>query len=467
MTEIKPIAFYLPQFYATDYNSKWWGEGYTEWTAAKKAAPLFDGHHQPQLPLPADQGGLGFHNQTDVEALRAQIELAKAYGLYGFCHYYYWFGGKRVLERPTDIMLENTDLDMPFCLCWANENWSRRWDGADKDILIAQDYDPETYDQFAKDLAPYFSDKRYITINGKALFVIYRPDEIPELTRLVDAVKIQAKACGYDDAIVLGAETFVVPGEQSDPREVGLDGGVEFPPHGVSAPIMHLHKRSAHQSEDFGGIVYDAYGAYINALRRPQPAYPLIRSVFPAWDNTARRGLAATVFAGSQPKLFEHWLSAMTNAPKTFESGDKYVFINAWNEWAEGAHLEPDTVYGAAYLEALSRVVRGETRLKHTFDWSQCLANQIDVYEDKASGDLGLAAGQDDLRARLSEHKGQADIPPFLLEGQGLRALIENIKKASNWHETKTAVFLTLYHERPKTMFQKLTTRLIGIVRKG
>jgi len=294
MFDIKPIAFYLPQFYATPYNDEWWGEGYTEWVAAKAANPLFKEHYQPQLPNPNDSY-LNEYNQTELDTLEAQIKLAKAYGVHGFCHYYYWFGGRRVLEKPTDLMLANSSLDMPFCLCWANENWSRRWDGQESNILIAQDYNPETYEDFAKDLAPYFSDTRYITANGKALFLIYRPDEVPDLPKLVKAIKAQAKLCGHDGAMVLGAETFITPGRQEDPRPKGLDGAVEFPPHGLKTGMYYL--RDAHNEREsritnrrkrkaamtFEGHVFDAFegsGPYqIGRVNMEAQAHPLFSSM--------------------------------------------------------------------------------------------------------------------------------------------------------------------------------------------
>lgn len=496
MSAIKPIAFYLPQFYATPYNDEWWGEGFTEWVSAKGAKPLFEGHYQPQLPNPNDDY-LNEYNQTEIETLAAQAALAKAYGVHGFCHYFYWFNGYRVLEKPTELMLATPSIDMPFCLCWANENWSRRWDGQETSVLIPQDYDPKRYTDMAKDLAPYFSDPRYITAEGKAVFLIYRPDEIPKLPALVKAIKAQAKACGHKGAIVIGAETFVTPGLQGDPREVGLDAAVEFPPHGVSARMYYLRdaKTEAEQraveaekrtpARDFDGRIFDAFEAYTNALSRPTPDYPLFRTAFPAWDNTARRGASATVFIGSSPTLFKHWVAALSdwtrqNRPDT----QQFIFINAWNEWAEGAHLEPDHVYGFDNLKALKNGISHTPNLSHPFDWADTTPRGIWAYSEAARPHFGAKAGLDDVRARMETAGLQTDdAPEFWLDLTDLsylsdpvhapnesvipdvkqaiqsgKTLKSNLKQADSWHARKTAIWIAFNHPHPKTPWQKFTT---------
>ena len=502
MSLIKPIAFYLPQFYETPYNNEWWGEGFTEWTNVIPATPLFEGHYQPHLPASND-GYLDTYNQTELATLRAQIDLAKAYGVYGFCHYYYWFGGKRVLEKPTDLMLTNPDLDMPFCLCWANENWSRRWDGQESHVLIAQDYDPARYEEFARDLAPYLSDPRYITANGKALFLIYRPDEIPDLPKLVKAIKTQAKACGHKDAMVVGAETFIQPGHFNDPRKSGMDGAVEFPPHGVAARMYYLRDAKSEATsrakpaelrkpaKDFDGRIFDAFEAYANALERPKPEYPLFRSCFPSWDNTARRGASATVFAGSSPALFTHWVRALSDW--TAQHGDTnapFIFINAWNEWAEGAHLEPDDIYGFDYLEALKTGINLNTPIAYPFDWTDQSIKGLWQYREKARVDLGAQAGLDDVTARMNKaDMTLATKPPFWLDIIDLSYLalpehapkeqllpdiaktkdvVDDMRRAGSWHGAKTALWRRFNHAHPKTRWQKFTTWIFRVVlRKG
>jgi len=498
MFDIKPIAFYLPQFYATPYNDEWWGEGYTEWVAAKAANPLFKEHYQPQLPNPNDSY-LNEYNQTELDTLEAQIKLAKAYGVHGFCHYYYWFGGRRVLEKPTDLMLANSSLDMPFCLCWANENWSRRWDGQESNILIAQDYNPETYEDFAKDLAPYFSDTRYITANGKALFLIYRPDEVPDLPKLVKVIKAQAKLCGHDGAMVLGAETFITPGRQEDPRPKGLDGAVEFPPHGLKTGMYYLrdlhneresritNRRKRKAAMTFEGHVFDAFEAYTQSLERPVPDYPLFRSAFPAWDNTARRGTSATVFAGSSPELFSHWVRAISDWTRKYGSSSApFIFINAWNEWAEGAHLEPDHVYGTDYLTALREGLNSTVSLSHPFNWDKNERRDVWIYREKTRPILGCEAGLKDVAQRMKKAGLYATTtPPYWLDlpdlsyladprrgpnmgplpnAQKFKYLRASLRRAQNWKEVKTALWQAFNHAHPQTPFEKFTTWVFRVV---
>ena len=478
-SDIKPIAFYLPQFYETEYNNKWWGEGFTEWTSARRGERFFPGHHQPQLP-PEGEDDLGFHDQTDLRTLKAQAELAKAHGVYGFCHYFYWFGGKRVLEKPTDLMLANSDIDMPFCLSWANENWSRRWDGGDTDILIPQDYNPDNYHELATDLAPYFSDPRYITSDGDAVFLIYRPDEIPDLPRLAAEIKKQAVICGHKGALVLGTETFCLPGQQADPRKSGLDGSVEFPPHGVST--MQVHTLARKGEPKFAGMVFDHFNAFLTTLKRPTPNYPLFRGLFPAWDNTARRGRRANIFAGSSPQLFANWFSAQADWTVRKHAPERqFVFLNAWNEWAEGAHFEPDTDNGTVYLETLKTILSGEVTASHPYNWETA---DVEAYRAIAEPAFGLEAF---FAAR--EFNESASLPYQLILPPGAmppadiqeaepsdmdvsyrekgRPWLEHLKRARSVKEIKTALWIGGHHEYPQTTLQKFTTFLIRRLSKS
>lgn len=469
-SDVKPIAFYLPQFYRTDYNDRWWGEGFTEWTSARRGEMLFPGHHQPQLPL-TGENNLGFHDQTKLETLKAQAKLAKAYGIYGFCHYFYWFGGRRVLEKPTELMLAHPEVDMPFCLSWANENWSRRWDGGDTDILIPQDYDPEGYAELASDLAPYFSDARYITSEGKIVFLIYRPDEIPDLPRLAMEIKKQAIACGHKGAMVLGTETFCLPGQQADPRKSGLDGNVEFPPHGVST--MQVHTVAREGEPKFEGMVFDHFSAFITALKRPSPSYTLFRGFFPAWDNTARRGRRANIFAGSSPDLFANWLSAVADwTVRRHVAPSQFIFLNAWNEWAEGAHFEPDTKDGFSYLEALQGVLSGSLPASHPYNWD---LGDVEAYRAQAEPAFGLEA----FYAKRDFNHGedlpyQLVLPPGAMAPMSAAATNEDVslssksdswvsplKRARSFKDLKTALWLAWHHDYPQTTFQKFTTALV------
>ena len=442
---IKSIAFYLPQFHETDYNNAWWGEGFTEWTACKSAKPLFENHLQPHLP-----SDLGFHDQTEYETLSKQVDLAKSYGVHGFCHYFYWFNGKRVLEKPTELFLENKNLDMPFCLCWANENWSRRWDGADHEILIQQSYDKNNYKKFALSLAPYFSDPRYITTDGKVLFIIYRPDEVDDLDVLLEEVRSQSIACGHKGAFILGAETFVQHGSWVDPRDIGLDGAIEFPPHGVK---VSEYRVTANTNRKFQGKVFDNFEAYMGSIARENPEYPMFRGLFPSWDNTARRKDRANIFVGSSPKLFSYWLLALFQWTTLIHETDKqFVFINAWNEWAEGAHLEPDVVMGRAYLEVIKKVLNNKADLNGSVDME---ALQRLNLKQRAKH---LRRHARDKRRQLSQNvmpvsnsRTESDFP-FEIKKETFSMLLHDVFLARDISAKKRAIRKILYVQNPQLL---------------
>lgn len=351
---VKTVAFYLPQFHAINENNEWWGEGFTEWTNVKPAQPQFTGHYQPHVP-----GELGFYNLLDKPVQHRQIELAKLYGIGGFCFYYYWFDGHRLLERPIEAYLADPTLDHPFCLCWANENWSRRWDGNDAQVLIAQNHSPEDDLAFAADVARYMRDSRYISIDGKPLLLVYRPSLLPSASETSQRWRDWFRSNGIGEVFLAYTQSF----EVEDPRKYGFDAAIEFPPNN-SAPPDITNRVEGDQS--FKGVVYDWTIFPQRARRYTKPSYRLFRSVCPSWDNTARRKARGTVFYGSTPALYKEWLeSAAAETLADARSDDeRLVFVNAWNEWAEGAHLEPDQKYGYAWLDATRRALTGETSLQ-------------------------------------------------------------------------------------------------------
>lgn len=338
----KVICFYLPQFHAIPENDKWWGEGFTEWTNVRPAQPQFEGHYQPHEP-----DVLGYYNLLDPNIQKKQVELAKNYGVGGFCFYYYWFDGKRLLEKPVENYLNDKSLDLPFCLCWANENWSRRWDGLENDILIGQNHCPEDDLAFIKSLAPYLKDDRYIRVDGKPLVIVYRPSLFPDPVGTGKFWRQWCRENGIGEIHLALTHSF----EKTPPQEYGYDSVVEFPPNNTGIP--NITPQIEGVNEDFAGSIYDWDTLVKRSEDYAMPEYPVFRGVCPSWDNTARKKKKGSILYGSSPRRYQNWLfNAIADNSKRWKGSDRLVFVNAWNEWAEGAHLEPDTRYGFAYLEA-------------------------------------------------------------------------------------------------------------------
>lgn len=364
------IAFHLPQFHPVPENDEWWGKGFTEWMNVVKSAPRFPGHYQPHLP--AD---LGFYDLRLPEVRAAQAQLAADYGIYGFCYYHYWFHGRQILERPVNEIWKSGEPDFPFCLCWANENWTRRWDGLNTEILIEQRYSPEDDLAHIQNLIPFFLDRRYIRIFDKPMFLIYRASHMPDSKRTTDVWRKEAERAGIKGLFLVRVESHGQAG--GDPRPLGFDSAVDFQPQGapvLSSRILRRkwwHRRKLRTAEPayFNNCISD-YGKFVSeALTTPAPAYPRIPCVCPCWDNSPRRGNGATIITNSTPEEYERWLREivarrqvnMLPSRAGLISPDSLVFINAWNEWAEGAHLEPCQKWGQRYLEATRRALRAPT----------------------------------------------------------------------------------------------------------
>jgi len=349
-SRVKTIAFYLPQFYAFEENDKWWGTGFTEWRNVARGAPRFRGHYQPRIPR-----DLGFYDLSNISTIAAQAELARRNGIDAFCFYYYWFNGRRLMEKPVDLFAES-DIDQQFCIMWANENWTRTWDGLENDVLIKQDYLDEDEDDFIADTGRYMADKRYVRVGSQPLFILYRPALLPDAMFTIERWREKWTSLLGVTPLILMVQGF----DQQDPGEFGLDGAIEFPPHKVCAGLNNINDRCHLLDSNYRGLVRNYGDVVSNALSEPAPDYSLIKTVSPHWDNDARReGLGMTIH-GSTPQLYEKWLNgAMDFAIDYPVNGESLVFINAWNEWAEGAYLEPDVHFGHAYLNATKRAVKG------------------------------------------------------------------------------------------------------------
>jgi hypothetical protein len=342
------IAFYLPQFHPIEENDIWWGRGFTEWTNITKSQSLFAGHIQPRLP--AD---LGFYDLRLPETREAQADLARRAGISAFCYYYYWFDGRRLLERPLNEVIASGRPDFPFCICWANESWTRRWDGLDQEVLIAQDYTNTDPERFIRDLLPALQDSRYFRINGKALLLVYRPESVREIKRWADIWRAFAHANGAGELMLCGVQSFA----QDPPESLGFDAAVEFPPLG---PILERSLLAPSEvavligtESNFQGLIANYPRFAQMAAEAPPPPFRRFRCVAPSWDNTPRRKNRALIFKGANPDDYEHWLkAALQHTLHEQPPGERLVFINAWNEWAEGCHLEPDVVWKDRYLRA-------------------------------------------------------------------------------------------------------------------
>ena len=345
------IAFYLTQFHPTPENDDWWGKGFTEWTNVTKSKPLFEGHLQPHLP-----GDFGFYDLRVRETRRDQITVAKQYGIDGFCYYYYWFSGKRILNLPFDDMLVDPESDMPFCLCWANENWTRRWDAADHEVLIAQMYLPEDDLNFIKAMVPIFEDKRYIRVDGKPYLIVYRPQHLLDVRHTVRVWREHCRSIGLGEIHLCAALTH----GNEDYAKFGFDSGAEFPPHNLRSPNVINHE--IHFYDVFQGAVIQYATIAQSYLDRTYGTLRVFKAVFPSWDNTARTGASALVVLNGSPENYEYWLSSTIDQVQRSDDSDQLVFLNAWNEWAEGCHLEPDRWFGHAFLQATLNAKNGIRR---------------------------------------------------------------------------------------------------------
>jgi hypothetical protein len=339
------IAFYLPQFHPIPENDVWWGKGFTEWRNVTRARPNFEGHYQPRL-----SADLGFYDLRLEETYVEQTALARRYGVHGFCFYYYWFDGKRLLERPIERLLQSGALDFPFCLCWANENWTRRWDGLDHEILIAQSHSDKDEAAVIDDLIRYLSHPAYIRIHNRPLVLIYNATRFPDMQGTFQRWRARCRERGIGEIYLAFVESFELSRKESPPANWGFDASVEFPPHHGG---LHPVEPARLLNPNFTGRVFDYNKTALHYMTRPLPGYPRFRTVIPGWDNTARRQDDAVVFAGSTPGAYQAWLEWTLRQTREQNFGDeRLVFVNAWNEWAEGAYLEPDLGWGHAYLEA-------------------------------------------------------------------------------------------------------------------
>jgi hypothetical protein len=351
---VRLIAFHLPQFHPIPENDLWWGKGFTEWTNVAKARPNFRGHLQPRQP--AD---LGYYDLRLPEARAAQAELARAYGIEGFCYWHYWFHGKRLLERPVNEILRSHEPDFPFCLAWANESWSRSWLGDNRQLMIEQTYSDEDDRAHARWLAEVSADPRYIRVQGRPMIVIYKAIALPNSQRTTDNFREEFHRLGMPDPYLVAIDAHR---PLTDFREHGFDMTEHHEPQlgalpqdvFTDEPLKAKFKRNLKKKILSASLKVYTYAEATEMMAKVRPTFPHFPCCFVGWDNTARRGRQAIVMIDSTPELFQGQLSLMANGVMHKPRDERIVFINAWNEWAEGMYLEPDTTNGHAYLEAVS-----------------------------------------------------------------------------------------------------------------
>jgi len=370
--QVKPIALVLPQFHPIPENDQWWGKGFTEWTNVVKGKPRFRGHYQPHLPK-----DLGYYDLRLPEIREAQAELARQYGIFGFCYYHYWFNGRRVLERPVDDMLTLGKPDFPFMLCWANENWSRNWDGGFNDILLQQSYSIEDFVAHARHLVKYFRDPRYIRINGKVVFAIYKDLGIDNIEESLTAFREELKQHGIE-VFLCRFECWIGTLDNFEQAFSLFDAGIEFQPLTRQFKKMASRTMGQNCARYMNPMNYLRWmGRRLNLKARAsdrvfqykdvvendlsfdfQQGKPIFPGVCPGWDNSARRmDGGALILDESTPEIFEYWVKKKIAKTNWDLLPEQFLFVNAWNEWAEGNHLEPCERWGTQYLSALSNAL--------------------------------------------------------------------------------------------------------------
>lgn len=358
---IRPIAFYLPQFHPIAENDAWWGKGFTEWTNVSAAQPRFPGHYQPHLP-----SDLGFYDLRIPGLMEEQAALARQYGVEGFCFYHYWFQGKLLLEKPIESYLHSAKPDFPFCLCWANENWTRSWNGRDRDVLLRQTYSDEDDYAHLEYLAPFFRDPRYIRMGGRPVLLVYRVCNLPDPRATAERWRQAARNKGIGDICLLSVESILDC--HLHPQEIGFDYAVEFQPDWTCLPkpmrrsrYWRLLRRLGLTSDVYQSNSIMSYASLVEQMvSKPIPDYPRFPCVVPSWDNSSRRADNATIFVDATPARYEDWLRHVVRELPKRQLPEPIIFLNAWNEWAEGCHLEPDKRWGHAYLEATRRGLQAQ-----------------------------------------------------------------------------------------------------------
>lgn len=350
-SDVKILAYYLPQFYPIPENDLWHGKGFTEWHKVRGINPLFYGHYQQRVPHP----DAGYYTLSNTDILRKQSVWMKHAGIHGLVFYHYWFNGKLILEKPAQMLLADPSIDVPFCFCWANENWTRRWDGNEQEILLQQNYSADDAENFIRYLIPFFQDSRYIRIENRPVIFIYRPSSIPDFSIYQ---QIWTRVCAEHNLPEPYVVAVLTRGATS-PNPFRMQAGVERVLHDWTAGKVRDIRHALVQYKSLNGSVLDYNDVadyYMSQDTRKDFVY--FRSIIPSWDNSPRYGSEAFIVHNSSPKKFQEWLQTLIRDAETRLPADKrFILINAWNEWAESAVLDPDQRFGYAYLNSVGRAL--------------------------------------------------------------------------------------------------------------
>lgn len=359
-TDMKPIAFFLPQFHTFPENDAWWGEGFTEWVNTRKATPRFEGHYQPRTP----HGDIGYYDLSNIETLKKQAILAKQHGIYGFCFYYYWFSGKKLMEKPIDLLLNCPEIDIQFCLCWANENFTRSWDGDTRQVIMRQEYNQGDPQKFIQDIKKYIQDKRYITVDGKPVIIVYNAEQIPNVKWVFSEWRKYARQSGIGEICIWTCQTGT-SAELLGTSKI-IEGEVEFPPHNMRWKNLQLNDVIIQDNKN--ALIFNYHMLVKSMVYKITQAecyrreVPLYRCCMLGWDNAARRKDGWTTFIYYSLYDFYKWVCTIIEDTRKNNAYDsRFIFVNAWNEWAEGTYLEPDQKYGYANINTFSRAIFGQS----------------------------------------------------------------------------------------------------------
>jgi lipopolysaccharide biosynthesis protein len=442
--QVRLVAFYLPQFHPIPENDAWWGKGFTEWRNVVRALPQFEGHAQPHLP-----GDLGFYDLRDPEVMREQARLAREYGIGAFCFYFYWFGGKTLLETPLRNWLADSSLDLPFCLCWANEKWSRRWDGRGDDILIDQQHSAEDDLAFIAYVADYLRDARCLRVHGKPVLLLYRPGLLPDCVGTAARWRQWCRDNGIGEIHLAYVQGF----ERPDPKSIGFDAAVEFPPNLASPQPLTDKLRLI--NPEYAGQALD--WRTLRGNLRQRPSYRCYPGVSPGWDNEPRRPGAGRSYLYASPRSYTDWLKDAIDRTRgdSSDSSDQLVFINAWNEWAEGAVLEPDARLGYAYLQATRNALiekRPTNDKPHVIIHAWYMDELDEILRSLQAAALPwrlVVTTSEEKREEVSRRLARSDMPwEIVVCGNRGRDLLPFIKVADRLLDEGVEVVLKLHTKR-------------------